>query len=51
MHAVSNIICSTVFGDRFDYEDKKFLDLIEMLDENERYQNRIQTQVCAVSLH
>uniref|UniRef100_A0A8C9EGT9 unspecific monooxygenase n=1 Tax=Pavo cristatus TaxID=9049 RepID=A0A8C9EGT9_PAVCR len=46
MHAVSNIICSIVFGDRFDYEDKKLLDLIEMLEENEKYQNRIQTQVC-----
>ncbi|XP_042747783.1 cytochrome P450 2H2-like, partial [Lagopus leucura] len=45
MHAVSNIICSIVFGDRFDYEDKKFLDLIEMLEENEKHQKRIQTQL------
>ncbi|CAM4591422.1 unnamed protein product, partial [Caretta caretta] len=27
-HAVSNIICAIVFGDRFDYEDKKFVTLI-----------------------
>ncbi|XP_072195698.1 cytochrome P450 2H1 isoform X1 [Excalfactoria chinensis] len=45
IHAVSNIICSIVFGDRFDYEDKKYLDLIEMLEENNKYQNRIQTQL------
>ncbi|XP_064370041.1 cytochrome P450 2H1-like [Dromaius novaehollandiae] len=43
VHAVSNIICSIVFGDRFDYEDKKFLTLIELLDENNRIQNAIQT--------
>uniref|UniRef100_A0A672TLS0 unspecific monooxygenase n=1 Tax=Strigops habroptila TaxID=2489341 RepID=A0A672TLS0_STRHB len=30
-HAVSNIICSIVFGDRFDYEDKKFLTLINLM--------------------
>lgn len=46
VHAVSNIICSVVFGDRFDYEDKKFVTLIELLDENNKLQNSIQTQVC-----
>ncbi|NXI63268.1 CP2H1 protein, partial [Anseranas semipalmata] len=45
VHAVSNIICSIVFGDRFDYEDKKFLTLIELLDENNKLQNSIQTQI------
>ncbi|NXJ94846.1 CP2H2 protein, partial [Corythaixoides concolor] len=45
VHAVSNIICSIVFGDRFDYEDKKFLNLINLLDENNRFQNSIQTQL------
>ncbi|KFR09426.1 Cytochrome P450 2H2 [Opisthocomus hoazin] len=45
VHAVSNIICSIVFGDRFDYEDKKFLNLIELLDENSRLQNAFQTQL------
>ncbi|XP_010561817.1 PREDICTED: cytochrome P450 2H1-like isoform X3 [Haliaeetus leucocephalus] len=44
VHAVSNIICSIIFGDRFDYEDKKFLTLIELLDENNRLQNSIQIQ-------
>uniref|UniRef100_A0A8C3HHH7 unspecific monooxygenase n=1 Tax=Chrysemys picta bellii TaxID=8478 RepID=A0A8C3HHH7_CHRPI len=33
-HAVSNVICSIVFGDRFDYEDKKFVTLINIIDEN-----------------
>ncbi|XP_010171240.2 cytochrome P450 2H1, partial [Antrostomus carolinensis] len=45
VHAVSNIICSIVFGNRFDYEDKKFLTLIELLEENNTYQNSIQTQL------
>ncbi|XP_009320661.1 PREDICTED: cytochrome P450 2H1-like isoform X1 [Pygoscelis adeliae] len=47
-HAVSNIICSIIFGDRFDYEDKKFRTLIELINENNKLQSSIQTQVCTL---
>ncbi|XP_043086072.1 cytochrome P450 2B4 [Puntigrus tetrazona] len=33
-NAVSNIICSIVFGDRFDYDNKHFEYLLEILKEN-----------------
>ncbi|XP_043536595.1 uncharacterized protein LOC122542683 [Chiloscyllium plagiosum] len=34
--AASNIICSIVFGDRFEYGDKEFLSLLEMIADNGR---------------
>ncbi|XP_062887821.1 cytochrome P450 2J2-like, partial [Mobula hypostoma] len=33
-YATSNIICSIVFGERFDYSHKKFLQLLHMLEES-----------------
>ncbi|XP_025906128.1 cytochrome P450 2H1-like [Nothoprocta perdicaria] len=45
IHAVSNIICSIIFGNRFDYEDKKFLTLLDLLDENNRIQNSVSTML------
>ncbi|XP_059834788.1 uncharacterized protein LOC132398968 [Hypanus sabinus] len=32
--ATANIICSILFGDRFDYEDKTFIDLVKRVKEN-----------------
>ncbi|XP_062871843.1 cytochrome P450 2B4-like [Trichomycterus rosablanca] len=34
MNAVSNIICSIVFGDRFEYDDLRFAKLLKILNEN-----------------
>ncbi|KAL7863976.1 hypothetical protein AOLI_G00153960 [Acnodon oligacanthus] len=34
MNAVSNIICSIIFGDRFDYDNKSFARLLEILNKN-----------------
>uniref|UniRef100_A0A8D0DGT4 Cytochrome P450 n=2 Tax=Salvator merianae TaxID=96440 RepID=A0A8D0DGT4_SALMN len=35
-HAISNVICSIVFGDRFEYSDEKFLTLSRLITERFR---------------
>ncbi|KAG1960698.1 cytochrome P450 2B4 [Pimephales promelas] len=44
-NAVSNIICSIVFGDRFDYDNKRFAYLLQILKENINYSGLIVGQV------
>ncbi|KAG2469028.1 CP2CG protein, partial [Polypterus senegalus] len=34
--AVSNVICSIVFGQRFEYQDKRFVYLLKLINENVR---------------
>ncbi|XP_062871975.1 cytochrome P450 2J2-like isoform X2 [Trichomycterus rosablanca] len=34
MNAVSNIICSIVFGDRFEYDDQRFAKLLKILNQH-----------------
>ncbi|XP_070324185.1 cytochrome P450 2J2-like isoform X2 [Odocoileus virginianus] len=41
-NAVSNIICSITFGERFDYQDDQFQELLRLLDEI----LNLQTSVC-----
>ncbi|XP_065699195.1 cytochrome P450 2H1-like [Patagioenas fasciata] len=45
VHAVSNIICSIIFGDRFDYEDEKFVTLVELLIEISELLSSVQAQI------
>ncbi|NWS62191.1 CP2J2 protein, partial [Chunga burmeisteri] len=44
-NAVSNIICSITFGNRFEYHDKDFQKLLHLLDETANLQASIMTQL------
>lgn len=44
-NVVSNIICSMVFGHRFDYSDENFMKLIKWFDKSLRIQASIWAQV------
>ncbi|XP_064349598.1 LOW QUALITY PROTEIN: cytochrome P450 2J2-like [Camelus dromedarius] len=44
-NAVSNIICSITFGERFDYQDDEFQELLRLLDEFTRLQMSMFRQV------
>lgn len=43
--AVSNVICSLVFGQRFDYEDKNFLHMLQIISRLLRFFSSPQGQV------
>ncbi|XP_066528917.1 cytochrome P450 2B4-like [Hoplias malabaricus] len=45
MNAVSNIICSIVFGDRFDFDNKQFAELLKIMNENVRFSGSAMAQV------
>ncbi|KAM6124086.1 cytochrome P450 2J4-like [Pterocles gutturalis] len=44
-NAVSNIICSITFGNRFDYHDEEFQKLLHLMDETLRLQGTIMSQL------
>ncbi|XP_040179164.1 cytochrome P450 2G1-like [Rana temporaria] len=46
--AVSNVICSVVFGKRYDYEDKKFMTLLEYIREIFGTMNSISGQILGI---
>uniref|UniRef100_A0A8C3X299 Cytochrome P450 2J2-like n=1 Tax=Catagonus wagneri TaxID=51154 RepID=A0A8C3X299_9CETA len=47
-NAVSNIICSIMFGKRFDYQDDQFQELLRLLHEVTHLQTSLHCQLCNV---
>ncbi|XP_069087515.1 cytochrome P450 2D15-like isoform X2 [Pleurodeles waltl] len=47
-NAVSNVICSIVFGDRFEYDDKNFLKVLRLFEELIKASTGILTQLTNV---
>ncbi|XP_006147717.1 cytochrome P450 2C19 [Tupaia chinensis] len=45
--APCNVICSIIFQNGFDYKDKAFLELLEMLNENVKILSSPWTQICS----
>uniref|UniRef100_A0A8C3WQW6 Cytochrome P450 2J2 n=1 Tax=Catagonus wagneri TaxID=51154 RepID=A0A8C3WQW6_9CETA len=47
-NAVSNIICSITFGERFDYQDDQFQELLRLLDEVAHLPKSVWVQLCNI---
>ncbi|KAI4901240.1 hypothetical protein NFI96_031717, partial [Prochilodus magdalenae] len=50
MNAVSNIICSIIFGDRFEYDNQHFANLLDILSKNIRLSSYVGQCVCVCFL-
>ncbi|XP_062436774.1 cytochrome P450 2C19 isoform X1 [Rhea pennata] len=46
--SVSNVICSVIFGNRYDYKDKKFLALMNNMNNTFKLMNSYWGQVCSM---
>uniref|UniRef100_A0A669PF52 Cytochrome P450 family 2 subfamily J member 2 n=1 Tax=Phasianus colchicus TaxID=9054 RepID=A0A669PF52_PHACC len=44
-NAVSNIVCSVTFGNRFEYHDEDFQNLLQLMDETVTLQGKIMSQL------
>ncbi|KAL6483881.1 hypothetical protein MHYP_G00087530 [Metynnis hypsauchen] len=46
MNAVSNVVCSIIFGHRFNYDNKRFATLLKLLNENVQLAGSAVSQLC-----
>ncbi|KFW05744.1 Cytochrome P450 2J2 [Fulmarus glacialis] len=48
-NSVSNVICSIIFGNRFDFHDEEFQKLLQLIDETVKLHGTITSQQCGAN--